>query len=86
MLGTGRQRSVHLQRAARINVFSAKISARAGEHEAAVESLEAALEAGYANVDSWLDDPDLAALGGLPEFERLLARASSHERPPISRS
>lgn len=60
--------------AAQAHIDSAKIFARAGEFEAAIESLQAAVETGYSATWWWLDDPDLGQLGGDVRFQQLIER------------
>jgi hypothetical protein len=59
--------------AAQTHIDSAKIFARAGELDAAIESLQAAVEAGYTATWWWTGDPDLGELTEDTRFPQLVA-------------
>lgn len=60
--------------AAQAHIDSAKIFARAGELEAAIESLQAAVEVGYSATWWWINDPDFSELAGDARFQQLIER------------
>lgn len=63
---------------ARFHFYLAKTYAKQGRNDLAIQNLRKSLEEGYGkdNKDSkkkWSDEPDLAGLRNLPEFQQLLA-------------
>jgi hypothetical protein len=57
---------------AQIHLDSARIFARGGEHQAALDSLERAIDAGWTNTSWWSKDPDLKAVENDPRFQMLI--------------
>lgn len=54
----------------------AKMCARAGEYEAALESLQAAIAAGYSDTWWWAEDEDLKELAGDERFRELIEQGA----------
>ena len=63
-------------KAAQVHIDSAKILAQAEEYEAALDSLERAIERGYTATYWWPADSDLGALEGNPRFQELIERGA----------
>jgi len=57
---------------ARFHYYLAKIYARQGQQERALQYIRKALEEGFADRKKFLQDPEFAALRDLPEFKELL--------------
>lgn len=74
---------------AQANVYNWRYCAAClmGEPALALRLLEEALAAGYWYDEAGLrSDPDLAAINGLPEFERLIALAAQHRNEAMARA
>jgi len=55
------------------------VAALQGQREEALRHLHDAVEHGYSNPKSLLEDSDLASLRGDPEFERIVAAAKKNQ-------
>jgi tetratricopeptide (TPR) repeat protein len=59
---------------AKFHYYLAKVYAKAGMNERAMQYIRKALEEGFKEPKKFLEDPEFAALRKLPEFKQLMAR------------
>ena len=62
-----------VQDRAKYHYYVARLYAKMGKSELALQYLRKALEEGFKNKDKLMTDPDLSSLRGLPEFKQLMA-------------
>ena len=74
MKSQGIDTASHTSRNAQLFIASAALLARAGEVDAAMESMGAAIAAGCCYESWWKEDPDLGILVSDPRFEALISK------------
>ena len=66
----------HAGQAVQAHLDSARVLARGGEHQAALDSLERVIEAGYTTTFWWTTDSDLKTMSNDSRFQRLIEKVS----------